>query len=102
MPHEAGAEPLISVRGLQVSYGQRQVLAGVDLDIYRGETMVILGASGCGKSTLLRHIEGLETPSAGIDPDSRHPNRRGFAQGSGAGSPPARSPPSRAPRCSIR
>ena len=65
MPHEAGAEPLISVRGLQVSYGQRQVLAGVDLDIYRGETMVILGASGCGKSTLLRHIEGLETPSAG-------------------------------------
>ena len=56
---------MISVRGLRVRYGDRQVLDGVDLDIYRGETMVILGASGCGKSTLLRHLEGLEKPSAG-------------------------------------
>ena len=64
-PHEAGAEPVISVRGLRVRYGDRQVLDGVDLDIYRGETMVILGASGCGKSTLLRHLEGLEKPAAG-------------------------------------
>ena len=64
-PHEAGAEPVICVRGLRVRYGDRQVLAGVDLDIYPGETMVILGASGCGKSTLLRHLEGLEKPAAG-------------------------------------
>ncbi len=64
-PHQEGAEPVISVRGLRVRYGDRQVLDGVDLDIYRGETMVILGASGCGKSTLLRHLEGLEKPSAG-------------------------------------
>ena len=64
-PHEAGAEPVISVRGLRVRYGDRQVLDGVDLDIYGGETMVILGASGCGKSTLLRHLEGLEKPAAG-------------------------------------
>lgn len=65
LPHEAGGPPLISVRGLQVRYGARRVLDGVDLDIYRGETMVILGASGCGKSTLLRHMEGLEKPTAG-------------------------------------
>lgn len=65
LPHEAGGLPLISVRGLQVRYGARRVLDGVDLDIYRGETMVILGASGCGKSTLLRHMEGLEKPTAG-------------------------------------
>lgn len=65
LPHEAGGPPLISVRGLQVRYGARRVLDGVDLDIYRGETMVILGASGCGKSTLLRHMEGLEKPAAG-------------------------------------
>lgn len=64
-PHEAGGPPLISVRGLQVRYGERRVLDSVDLDIYRGETMVILGASGCGKSTLLRHMEGLEKPTAG-------------------------------------
>lgn len=64
-PHEAGGAPLISVRGLQVRYGERRVLDSVDLDIYRGETMVILGASGCGKSTLLRHMEGLEKPTAG-------------------------------------
>lgn len=65
LPHEAGGEPLICVRGLRVRYGSRQVLDGVDLDIYRGETMVILGTSGCGKSTLLRHVEGLARPSAG-------------------------------------
>lgn len=64
-PHEAAAEPLISVRGLEVLYSGRTILDGVDLDIYRGETMVILGPSGCGKSTLLRHLEGLEKPAAG-------------------------------------
>ncbi len=64
-PHESGAAPLISVRGLEVQYGEHRVLDGVDLDIHRGETMVVLGTSGCGKSTLLRQMEGLETPNAG-------------------------------------
>ncbi len=64
-PHETGAPPLISVRELVVRYGSRLVLDGVDLDIYRGETMVILGTSGCGKSTLLRQMEGLGVPGAG-------------------------------------
>ena len=65
LPHQADAEPLISVRGLKVRYGQRTVLDEVNLDIYRGETMVILGGSGSGKSTLLRHMEGLERPAEG-------------------------------------
>ena len=64
-PHEKGVEPLICVRGLCVEYGSHRVLDGVELDIYPGETMVILGTSGCGKSTLLRQLEGLETPDAG-------------------------------------
>lgn len=65
LPHQAEEEPLISVRGLKVRYGQRTVLDGVNLDIYRGETMVILGGSGSGKTTLLRHMEGLERPAEG-------------------------------------
>ena len=64
-PHQAGQDPLISVRDLKVRYGERAVLDGVSLDIYRGETMVILGGSGSGKSTLLRHMEGLEHPAGG-------------------------------------
>jgi len=58
-------EPIISIRNLQTHYGSRQILKNINLDIYRGETMVILGRSGCGKSTLLRHIIGLAKPSSG-------------------------------------
>jgi phospholipid/cholesterol/gamma-HCH transport system ATP-binding protein len=58
-------EPIIQVRDLVVRYGSRTVLNGVDLDIYRGEAMIILGKSGCGKSTLLRHVIGLSKPTAG-------------------------------------
>ena len=64
-PHLRGNEPIISVRDLIVSYGDRKILKGTNLDIYPGETMVILGASGSGKSTLLRHIEGLAKPTSG-------------------------------------
>ena len=57
--------PVISVRDVVVSYGDRRVLDGINLDISRGETMVLLGSSGCGKSTLLRQIIGLEQPQSG-------------------------------------
>jgi phospholipid/cholesterol/gamma-HCH transport system ATP-binding protein len=57
--------PVISVRGLTVSYGDQRVLDGVNLDIQRGEVMVLLGGSGSGKSTMLRHIIGLERPDSG-------------------------------------
>jgi phospholipid/cholesterol/gamma-HCH transport system ATP-binding protein len=59
------AEPLFSVRGLAKSYGQRQVLAGLDFDVARGECLVILGRSGSGKSVTLRLIDGLDHPDAG-------------------------------------
>ena len=57
--------PLISVRNLVVEYGGRRVLDGLNLDVERGETMVLLGGSGSGKSTLLRHVIGLERPKSG-------------------------------------
>src|SRR5438270_3904805 len=62
---EATTQPVLSVRDVVVSYGGRRVLNGINLDIARGETMVLLGGSGSGKSTLLRQIIGLEQPQAG-------------------------------------
>jgi phospholipid/cholesterol/gamma-HCH transport system ATP-binding protein len=57
--------PVISTRGLRVSYGNREVLHGLDFEVRHGETVVILGGSGSGKSTLLRTLVGLERPSSG-------------------------------------
>ena len=66
MGHPAEAtETMISLRNLRVSYGDREILHGIDLDVRRGETLVILGGSGSGKSTLLRTLVGLERPSSG-------------------------------------
>ena len=56
---------MIRVRGLKKSFGGRQVLSGIDLDVRRGETLVIMGGSGCGKSTLLRHLIGAVSPDEG-------------------------------------
>ena len=58
-------EPIISVRDLTVQYGNQCVLDAVNLDIARGEVMVLLGGSGSGKTTILRHIIGLERPHTG-------------------------------------
>jgi phospholipid/cholesterol/gamma-HCH transport system ATP-binding protein len=57
--------PAISVKNVVVSYDGRRVLDGINLDVARGETMVLLGGSGSGKSTLLRQMIGLETPQSG-------------------------------------
>ena len=59
------SEAMISLRNLRVSYGEREILHGISLDVTRGETLVILGGSGSGKSTLLRTLVGLERPSSG-------------------------------------
>jgi phospholipid/cholesterol/gamma-HCH transport system ATP-binding protein len=58
-------EAMISLRNLRVCYGEREILHGINFDVMRGETMVILGGSGSGKSTLLRTLVGLERPSSG-------------------------------------
>jgi phospholipid/cholesterol/gamma-HCH transport system ATP-binding protein len=59
------ASAAILTCGLSKSYGDRRVLCGLDLEVRRGETLVILGGSGSGKSTLLRCLVGLERPDSG-------------------------------------
>jgi phospholipid/cholesterol/gamma-HCH transport system ATP-binding protein len=59
------AEPVISLREVAVAYHGRRILDGVNLEIARGETMVLFGGSGSGKSTLQRQIIGLERPATG-------------------------------------
>src|SRR5256712_7190803 len=58
-------EAMISLRNLRVSYGDSEILHGINFDVMPGETLVILGGSGSGKSTLLRTLVGLERPSSG-------------------------------------
>lgn len=56
---------MIAVRNLWKKYGSLEVLKGVNLDIFEGETLVIMGRSGVGKSVLLRQIIGLDRPDSG-------------------------------------
>lgn len=75
----------VSLKGLRKSFGNIDVIRGIDLDIRDGEFMVFVGQSGCGKSTTLRMIAGLETISGGdllIDgqrANDLHPADRGAA-----------------------
>src|SRR6266581_126745 len=61
--------PVYRVRGLTKIYGagpaEVRALAGVDLDLYSGELVVLLGPSGSGKTTLLNNLGGLDVPTAG-------------------------------------
>ncbi|MCG3119649.1 MAG: putative ribonucleotide transport ATP-binding protein mkl [bacterium] len=56
---------MIEIRNLQKSFNGKPVLRGVDLEIQKGESQIIIGRSGCGKSVLLKHIIGLVKPDAG-------------------------------------
>lgn len=56
---------MIRVRGLKKSFGEKQILKGIDLEVPTGETIVIIGPSGSGKSTVLRCINRLEHPEEG-------------------------------------
>jgi phospholipid/cholesterol/gamma-HCH transport system ATP-binding protein len=58
-------DPVISVENLVKRFDGRTVLDGINLEVYNGETMVIMGGSGCGKSTLLRHLIGSLKPDEG-------------------------------------
>ncbi|WP_128253716.1 ABC transporter ATP-binding protein [Falsirhodobacter deserti] len=55
----------VSLKGIQKSYKDTEILRGIDLDIGAGEFVSLVGPSGCGKSTLLRIIAGLEAPTVG-------------------------------------
>jgi polar amino acid transport system ATP-binding protein len=59
MTVSASSQPLISLRGVRKSFGEVQVLRGIDMDIRKGEVVAIIGPSGSGKSTILRTINGL-------------------------------------------
>jgi phospholipid/cholesterol/gamma-HCH transport system ATP-binding protein len=61
----AGEDPIISVRDLVVGFGDRLVMNGLSLDVYRGEVLGFVGGSGQGKSVLTRAILGLEPRRAG-------------------------------------
>jgi len=58
--------PLLQVTGLEKSFGTNRVLGGVDLEVRRGDVLVLIGPSGSGKTTVLRCLNGLETPDAGV------------------------------------
>ena len=55
----------LQVSGLKKRFGSETVLNGIDLDVHKGEVVVVLGPSGCGKSTLLRCMNGLEPVTEG-------------------------------------
>jgi polar amino acid transport system ATP-binding protein len=57
---------VIKVENLRKSYGDAEVLRGVDLEVKKGETIAVIGPSGTGKSTLLRCVNRLEEPTAGV------------------------------------
>ena len=57
----AGPNTMVSIRNLHKSYGELQVLKGVDLDIAPGEVVCVIGPSGSGKTTMLRCVNFLET-----------------------------------------
>jgi lipoprotein-releasing system ATP-binding protein len=71
---------MLQASGIQKSYGQLNVLKGIDLEIQKGEIVAIVGASGAGKSTLLHILGTLDTPDAGKvfiekkDVFAQHPN----------------------------
>jgi len=82
MPPSEGA--ILSAAGLERRFGARRALAGVDLALRAGDTLVVAGPNGAGKTTLVRILAGLTRPSAGTvtllgravraaDPDSRRP-----------------------------
>jgi branched-chain amino acid transport system ATP-binding protein len=57
--------PILSIRGLEVSYGTIPALHGIDLDVEQGEIVTLIGANGAGKTTTLRSISGLLKPRTG-------------------------------------
>jgi phospholipid/cholesterol/gamma-HCH transport system ATP-binding protein len=59
------SDPVVELRSVSKSFGEKVVLDAVDLSVARGEVLVILGGSGSGKSVTLRHMNGLTHPDSG-------------------------------------
>jgi len=82
---QPGTGAVVEMRGIRKSFGQNEVLRGVDLTIEAGQHVVIFGPSGSGKSTLLRTINLLEVPTAGslkvLGREYAHGNEPGVPRG---------------------
>ncbi len=65
--------PLLQIRGLELAYGQIRAVKGIDLDLYPGELVCLIGANGAGKTTTLNGIAGSLRPVAG---EIRYQNQR--------------------------
>jgi ABC-type polar amino acid transport system ATPase subunit len=59
------SEPIVRIQGLHKSFGHLEVVRGVDMEVRKGEVVVVFGRSGSGKSTLLRCVNMIEDPTAG-------------------------------------
>jgi phospholipid/cholesterol/gamma-HCH transport system ATP-binding protein len=64
--HSDNKDVVISINKLYKSFGENHVLQGIDLELYKGENLVVLGRSGTGKSVLIKIIVGLLKPDSGI------------------------------------
>src|SRR5207249_5605682 len=60
-----GRDVVVRIEGLHKSFGHLEVLRGIDMEVHKGEVVVIFGRSGSGKSTLLRCVNFLEDPTSG-------------------------------------
>ena len=58
-------EPVIKIRKLKIAFGDKVVLDEIDLDVYAGETLAVIGPSGTGKSTVMKVLTGLLRPTSG-------------------------------------
>ena len=65
MSRTDGSAPLLAATALHKSFGDNEVLRGIDLTLHRGEVVVLIGPSGSGKTTVLRSLNGLEQPDGG-------------------------------------
>lgn len=62
---DEGRELIVKVEGLQKYFGKNHVLKDIDLEVFKGEVVVLIGPSGSGKSTFLRCLNFLEDPTTG-------------------------------------
>jgi len=65
-PAEIGEEVVVRIQGLKKAFGKNEVLRGFNMDVHKGENVMVLGKSGSGKSVLIKCIIGLLAPDAGI------------------------------------
>jgi phospholipid/cholesterol/gamma-HCH transport system ATP-binding protein len=80
-PTDKSREKVIEIKGLNKSFGSLDVLKNVDLDLYKGENLVVLGKSGTGKSVLIKIIVGLLKPDRGtVLVDGQHVDKISYKE----------------------